>query len=33
VVTRAAGSLPEGDQARVTVRELPAAALVAEVPR
>jgi hypothetical protein len=30
VVTRAAASLPEGDQARVTVRELPAAAFTAE---
>jgi hypothetical protein len=33
VVTRAAGSLPAGDQSRVTVRDLPQAALVAEVPR
>jgi hypothetical protein len=33
VVTRAAASLPEGDQPRVTVRELPASALMAEVGR
>jgi hypothetical protein len=33
VVTRAAASLPEGDQIRITVRELPPSALLAEVPR
>jgi len=33
VVTRAAASIPAGDQARVTVRDLPAAAFLPEVPR
>jgi hypothetical protein len=33
VVTRAAASLPPGDQARVTVRDLPAYAFTPEVPR
>ena len=30
VVTRAAGSLPPGDQARMVIRELPAAAFTPE---
>ena len=30
VVARAAGSLPPGDQARIVVRELPAAAFTPE---
>ena len=33
VVTRAAGSLPEGERPRVVVRELPATALGAELAR
>ena len=33
VVTRAVGSLPPGDQPRVTVRDLPAIAFLAEPPR
>jgi hypothetical protein len=33
VVTRAAGSLPPGDQARVVVRDLPAAAFMPEAAR
>jgi hypothetical protein len=33
VVTRAAASLPPGDQARVVIRELPPAAFLAESPR
>jgi hypothetical protein len=33
VVTRAAASLPPGEQARVAVRELPAAAFLAGAPR
>ena len=33
VVTRAAASLPAGEQARVVVRELPAAAFAPEPPR
>jgi hypothetical protein len=33
VVTRAAGSLPPGEQARMVVRELPAAAFTPEPPR
>lgn len=33
VVTRAAASLPEGDEARVIVRELPPAASGAELAR
>ena len=32
VVTRAAASLPPSDQARVVVRELPAAAFTPEAP-
>ena len=33
VVTRAAAGLPPGDQARLTIRELPAAASTPEPPR
>jgi hypothetical protein len=33
VVARAAGALPPGDQPRVTVRDLPAAAFPARSPR
>ena len=33
VVTRAAASLPEGEQSRVVVRELPPSALGAELSR
>jgi hypothetical protein len=33
VVTRAAGSLPPGEQARVTVRDLPGYAFTPEQPR
>ena len=33
VVTRAAASLPPGEQARVAVRDLPPVALAPELPR
>jgi hypothetical protein len=33
VVTRAAASLPPGDQPRVTVRDLPAIAFLPEAPQ
>jgi hypothetical protein len=32
VVSRAAASLPSGEQYRVTIRDLPASALMPEVP-